>query len=56
MDDKKRKELREIVEKIALDARHRWICVKPEYDTIDLGETLLVKFIERLDHEARDGR
>lgn len=33
---------REIAEKIAADARMRLICMKPDYDTIDLGESLIL--------------
>lgn len=37
---------REIAEKINADARMRLICLKPEYDTIDMGESLIVKLVE----------
>lgn len=38
---------REIAEKIAKDATMRLVCMKPEYDTIDMGERLILLYLER---------
>jgi hypothetical protein len=41
-----RSKAREIAEKIAADARMRLISMKPEYDTIDMGEALILAAIQ----------
>jgi hypothetical protein len=49
---------REIAEKINADARMRLVCLKPEYDTIDMGARLIATAIaserERALREAAD--
>jgi hypothetical protein len=38
---------REIAQRIVDDHRTRMICLKPEYDSVDLGEALIMRAIER---------